>query len=186
MLFGCMDSELTFSFVADVGPNMEEIKPWVDDKGNVFVFLPSYVQLSQLQVKSNYALCLGDITLEKGNSCKDLQLNYQYPFENGGYLTFMRSADIPAMYIDTASGSMEKLHKGKRGTKDTGNLRLYSSDGCLDYSGGLASMKLRGNATFSAEKKAYSIRLEQEGNLLNMGAAEKWILLANAYDATNI
>lgn len=175
-----------FSFQWIEKSNFEQIQPWTDNKGDIFVFLPSYVELSKLLLRSNYQVTIGDITLEDGDSCKEIKLNFRYPIGNGTNLTFMRSANISAMYIDTVSGSMKRLHEGKRGTEDIGNLRLYTKNGSLNYSGGLASIKLRGNSTFKAEKKAYSIELGKKGNLLNMGAAEKWILLANAFDSTNI
>jgi hypothetical protein len=43
-----------------------------------------------------------------------------------------------------------------------------------------------GNSTWSHEKKAYKIILGAETDLLGMGTASSWILLANAYDETNI
>lgn len=43
-------------------------------------------------------------------------------------------------------------------------------------------MRGRGNMTWSVDKKSYQIRLEKKLDLLGMGKAKKWVLLANAMD----
>ena len=44
---------------------------------------------------------------------------------------FCQSANIPTLYIDTSSGSMEYIHE-KKGNAEAGKLRLYRPDGTLD------------------------------------------------------
>ena len=47
-----------------------------------------------------------------------------------------------------------------------------------------ASIKVRGNTTSKADKKPYTIKFTKKQNLLGMGKAKKYCLLANAYDPT--
>lgn len=92
---------------------------------------------------------------------------------------------MPAMYIDTASGSMDHVHEAK-GNEEQGNMRLYAADGTLNFIGRLEHIQSRGNATFYKPKKPYGIKLADGADLLGMGEAKKWVLLANAGDGTNL
>lgn len=49
-----------------------------------------------------------------------------------------------------------------------------------------ASVKIRGNSTSSADKKPYNIKFSSKTDVLGMGKAKKWCLLANCYDKTLI
>lgn len=96
----------------------------------------------------------------------------------------MKSENLPAMYIDTVSGSMDYVHQAKENI-EPGRMRLYTEQGKLDYAGKIESIKIRGN-NLSAPKKPYSLKLSIDGDLLGMGQAEKWILLANYFDPTHM
>ena len=91
----------------------------------------------------------------------------------------------PALYIDTASGSMDYIHEEK-GNAEPGKLRLYRDDGTLDCDAQISTINGRGNSTWVLDKKPYSFELAQREDLLDMGAAKKWILLADAYDHTHM
>ena len=49
---------------------------------------------------------------------------------------------------------------------------------------GEATVKVRGNSTSSGAKKPYNIKLSSKKDVLGMGRAKKWCLLANLYDKT--
>ena len=87
------------------------------------------------------------------------------------------------MFIDTASGSVEGIH-GDKELKEAATMRLVDSAGNGCYTGDMEYIKTRGNSTWAYEKKAYQIKLGRDVSLLNMPAARKWILLANAIDDT--
>lgn len=106
--------------------------------------------------------------------------------ETGYGQTGRYANDIPSMYIDTSSGSMKYIH-AKKGNEESGNLRIYDADDTLAYEGKLDSLNGRGNSTWEFyEKKPYSLQLTGEADLLGMGKAQKWILLANAGDASHM
>ena len=47
-----------------------------------------------------------------------------------------------------------------------------------------STVKVRGNSTSSGAKKPYNIKLSAKKDVLGMGRAKKWCLLANMYDKT--
>ena len=89
------------------------------------------------------------------------------------------------MYIDVLSGNMDYIH-AEKGNQEPAQLRLYSDHGELEYEGHVSGLSGRGNSTWICEKKPYSLSLSYEADLLGMGAAQNWILLANAYDTSNL
>lgn len=172
----------------------EQVRVWQQDRDDFYLFLPAYADLSQVQLQTNVtnSVTLNGSLITEGTSCEGLQLDVEYDLcylsrgkEHHYSLTILRSANVPALYVDTASGTMEEIHE-KKGTAEPGELRLYLSDGSLNYSGRLDSIKGRGNSTWEYAKKPYNLTLTADGDLLGMGAAKKWILLANAVDPTHL
>ena len=183
---------LSVRILADGGA--EEITCWQNEEGEAYFFLPSYAELSRVYIQTNtrHAVCLDGQRLVDGMSCEAFQLNIPYDLSyttgNGAYhfsLTFVQSAQMPAMYIDVSSGSMDYLHQDKN-NKESGSIRLYTANGTQDYNGNLASIKTRGNGTWHWPKKPYSLKLASEANLLGMGEAQRWILLSNGYDSSHL
>lgn len=188
LFFGIREAEgeVPFSFLAVTEEGTETIHFWQNADGEGFVFLPSYVNLENLQIHTNGSVQFDDRTLRYGDTCGDLEWNRPYALSRGPKsLTFLQSGNMPTLYIDTASGGMEEIHKLK-GNEEPGNLRLYTPDGELAHLGRLEFIKSRGNGTFDQPKKPYSLKLAQSADLLGMGTANKWILLANALDESQI
>ena len=163
-------------------------------KGEYYMFLPSYARDENAQIQPNpvYDVFIDGQELEMNQPCADFPTNtklelYFRSLKNEGYetVTFIKSEDMPTMYIDVPSGNMEFIHTEK-GNSEPGWMRLYSEDGTQYYSGTLESLKGRGNNTWTGDKKPYSLELSQEADLLGMGQASRWILLTNANDASHL
>lgn len=92
-------------------------------------------------------------------------------------LTFMKSENIPAVFINTESGSMEYLHEDK-GNEETGDICVVREDGNTEYQGSLDRISGRGNGTWEYEKKAYSIKMSEKYPLCGLDKGNKWCLLA--------
>lgn len=92
---------------------------------------------------------------------------------------------MAAIYLDVASGSMDYIHEDLDHS-ESGRIRVYKADGSLGYSGRVKSIGGRGQSTWAAAKKPYSMTLSDRADLLGMGKAKKWILLANAYDSSHL
>lgn len=98
---------------------------------------------------------------------------------------FMKSENLPALFINTDSGSMEYLHSNKD-NEESGKLAVVMEDGSVGYNGSLDKISGRGNSTWDQDKKPYSIKLPAAYSLCNMDAGEKWNLLALCLESDKI
>lgn len=172
----------------------ERLTCWEEEDGNYLVFLPSGAGLEDVTLSSdpNMQVVLNQKRLEKTTDCGDFEPDVSYGLSwtteantVEGTLTFLRSAQLPSLHVDVLSGSMDIIHETK-GNQESGSLRLYSATGSLEYSGPMESLKGRGNSSWLKEKKPYSLTLAREADLLGMGQAKEWILLANAMDPSHL
>lgn len=170
----------------------EEIRLYDAGDGNCYLFLPSYAELEKVYLASDpgEGLVIGSVTMHEGTSCSGLELEQTYPLaiggEDRGTIRLLRSANVATIYINTATGSMERIHRDKD-YRETISLITYDVRGRLDYQSDAATMKGRGNSTWSSfEKKPYKLDLSAASELLGMEAGTEWILLANALDPTNL
>lgn len=86
---------------------------------------------------------------------------------------------LPVLYIETDDGAAVT----SKDTYKTATMHL-TGDGEADkiqYDGAI-QIKGRGNATWGMPKKPYHIKLESKADLLGMGAAKHWLLIANYQD----
>lgn len=106
---------------------------------------------------------------------------------NSYLLRVMQSENIPAMFLTTASGTMANIDaSANHSVSETGSMLLTEEDGSVAYDDALSQVRGRGNATWAYPKKPYQIKLDSKTNLLGMGKAKTWILLANYYDKSLI
>lgn len=183
------------SLKLSLGNNYESVYGWQKETGEYFVFLPGDESLSQAQIQIPWGtqVSVDGTTLQRDQLCEGLSLNTPYALtvlnshkETRSTITFVASNNIPSIFLDTASGDMDYIHMEK-GNGEAGNMRLYLADGTLAYQGNLEEIKGRGNATWrDLDKKPYSLTLMDQADLLGMGNADEWILLANGFDASNL
>lgn len=184
-----------FCVTVPSGSREEKILLWTDENCEYFVFMPSYAELSQAQIslQTEKPIYVDGRLLTDGMSCDVFQAgtSYELTFEwrnetQHSCITFVQSGNVAALFVDTQSGRMDYIHSEK-GNEESGALRLYREDGRTDFAGDISAINGRGNGTWNNyEKKAYSITLSEEADLLEMGSAQKWILLANAGDTSNL
>ena len=181
---------ISLSLELSSGSARERITCWQSDSGENYFFLPSYGELGKASFRVNGSLALDGTALTDGMSCGGFALDKPYSLTNGegeslGSVTFVRSGNMPTIYIDVTSGSMDYIHEDLD-HNESGSIRVYQTDGSPNYSGRIKSIGGRGQSTRFAPKKPYSITLSTGADLLEMGKAEKWILLANAYDSSHL
>lgn len=184
-----------YPFTVEIYPegSVERITCW-RRHGCYYVFLPSGADPAQAKLVTNplFPVWIAGQRVDSSTVCGE------FPFEEPLTITskkwgrsyeeqvfFCQSANTPTLYIDTASGSMDYIHKEK-GNFEAGVLRLYDPSGEFNCEAQISAINGRGNATWEAEKKPYSVELTQKTDLLGMGAAKEWILLSNCYDDSNI
>ena len=174
---------------------VEEVKLWMSPSETYYLFVPGYADLSQVHIRRHVSggLYLDDRKVTDAMVCSDFPLEEPLTLIHDGYfsdqwnkLTIVQSADVATMYIDVKSGTMDYIH-GEKGNKESGTMRLYTAEGKLEAEAMVDSLQGRGNSTWQwREKKPYSLDLSSEEDLLGMGAASRWILLANSFDLSNI
>ena len=175
--------------------NAQEIIRCTKMDEEYFVFLPGYVPREEMELRTNllYDVFIDGQQVTEKTTCADFPMNTKMELyfraldhEDHETVTFVQSENVAAMYVDVYSGNMEFIHD-KKGNKETADLRLYAADGRLDFAGSAESVKSRGNASWwETDKKSYSVNLFEPADLLGMGTAHRWILLANACDLSHI
>ena len=169
----------------------ETIDCWENEEGEAFVFLPSYAQPSGTQIHLNGSrkVSVNGIRLTDGMTGDCFAWNVPSEMTASGHgstrLTVSHSGNVATLYIRVGSGDMEYIHQ-KKGNRESGSLSLYTADGQVDYAGMFASLEGHGNSSWNLEKKSYNLTLSSPQDLLGMGGAQKWILLANGYDASHL
>lgn len=175
------------------GGRTEQVRLWAGGEGAYQVFLPGYAELSEVRLRTNAAgkFLLNDETVPDGASCRAFSLNTAYGLTDRegnslGTLTFVQSGGVASLFLETRSGSMAYIHETK-GNAEPGACRVYTQTGTLNYTGSVEALNGRGNASWwGSEKKPYSLELAAEGDLLGMGTAKKWVLLANGTEPSQI
>lgn len=179
--------ELPFSVKLREGEENHSL--WYDSQGTFYAFLPAYAEPENLTLIPNP----GSGVLLDGYSPEELpgivwdkEYSLQWQDREQTYkVVFLKSENLPALYVDVRSGNMDYIHAAK-GNEEPGSARLYGADGVTAFSGSLQAVKGRGNATWDQEKKPYTLQLRGEADLLGMGSAANWILLPNCMDSSNV
>lgn len=92
---------------------------------------------------------------------------------------------LPIINIELNGVSLEEINGGDKDIKYSSN-RLAIREGGITREYDDIVVKGRGNGTWTQEKKPYQIKFNEKVDLFGLGKAKKWVLLANAMDATNL
>ena len=169
-----------------------------DETGILYAYVPAEMN-EQLCVFLNSKQTLrieGDDvsgTFGSGDTLPAFAENAQYTFtvwnqdsgeEESGTVVFLYTENVPSMYIDTVSGSMESVDSDKKHeTSEAASYRIYLTDGEQDSSG-MCEIKGRGNSTWSLAKKPYNLNLNAYNSLLGMSSSTKLALIASFWEST--
>ncbi len=119
------------------------------------------------------------------SACKNAGITPDIPVEiDPSSITQMYSEYIPAVFIETESGTSEQINQDKN-IRESGQISVLDADGHTDFTLPLDYIKGRGNTSYTEfEKKSYQIKLTESVPFLGMDASKKWIFTANAADAS--
>lgn len=119
------------------------------------------------------------------SACKDADLEPKISNRiDKSSVTFLYSENIPAVFIDTQSGTTENINHDKK-VKETGRITVLEADGTISFTETIDYIKGRGNTSFlEFEKKPYVIKLKDSASFLGMKEGKKWVFTANASDST--
>lgn len=156
---------------------VETIAQPTEDPGQIYIDVEGYEIALWPQNDQLYAFL--------PSACKETDTKPKLPEETDpDSIIWMYSKNIPAVFIDTESGTMEQINADKN-IKETGKVSVLNQDGVTSFRMPLTYIKSRGNTSFTSfDKKSYQIRFVDSSSFLGMDSAKKWIFTANAPDAT--
>lgn len=187
----------SFSFAIRGAGYTEEIVPWSENEEDYYVFFPSSAGPGEtvLQVRGGAELLLDGRPFTEDFDLSSVRLGTPYELRYTGrgaartvQLTFLQSAHVAAVYIHTASGSMDRIHRSKE-YEEKARTVVVDANGRLEYAQRDIRgdrIKGRGNTTWDAPKKSYNLTLKDESDLLGMAPAKSWVLISNAFDASGL
>lgn len=188
-------------FVIGNSASEQKIYCFTDETENTnYLFLPSYADMEDVRIlfagadRVVFSGGAEEIVLRNDEHIDKLLCgeNYRMSFcdrkgrelyQEG--LVVMRSSNLPAVFLETDSGSMELLDADKN-YAEKGDVVLFDADGKVVCVDGLSRISGRGNSTWVHPKKSYGIRLKNRADLFGMGSADNWILLSNVEDPAYI
>ena len=89
--------------------------------------------------------------------------------------------DLPTVWLQTEDGS---AITSKTTWKKNARIAIY--DGSKLDLNGTTQVKGRGNMTWGAAKKPYTVKLDSKSKVLGMPSDKRWNFIANYYDKSNI
>ena len=181
-MFKIEPSKLVWAEIT-LGKKTNIILPWFDN-GKCYMFFPSYMNKENTKIVTDESY---NIEIKQ-----DYDFNKEYSVKINGKINaefksiiFLKSSNIPCLHIKTQSGSQQKIDKVK-GYQENISLDLVLANRNILNEDLTGQIKSRGNSSWILEKKPYQITLATPTSFLNMQVAKNFILIANAFDPSNI
>ena len=182
-------------FRIGTGDNAETVSAWQDDKGTYYVFLPSYADMRTVRAIVD-PVCKAEvdgITLRGETDLSAFTMGETYDIRiihgqreaEEARICFLKSANVAAMFINTRTGSMERIHEDKDYEEQVRAV-LFDEEGMETYAGFVDKLEGRGQSSWNSDKKSYLLTLARAHEMLGMNPAEKWVLISNSSDVTNL
>ncbi len=167
----------------------ERIKLYCD--GEVFyIFLPSGIDMKDVTFFcESDVFAINNSVIHSGESFLDLDViagkSYELAYKKVYYdLRILQSENVASFFISNASGTLEEILDDKN-HKEPVKLKVFNENG--NYENVLmGEIKGRGNSTWLLDKKPFNLYLDETSSLLGLPESDKFCLLANAYDESNI
>lgn len=93
-------------------------------------------------------------------------------------------SSLPSVYVDLEGTTLEDIHADKDKKHKNNSIYIMDPEGIWDLTvENSLEIKGRGNSTWREyDKKAYQIKFNDKTDVMGLGEAKKWVLLANASD----
>ncbi len=164
------------------------VRLWKNETDGVsYFFLPACVRSRKFVLGDigGRSLRIDGKLLKKGDVCAwesdriyEITVMDETQEQHTCEVAFMKSENIPAIFIDTASGSMEYLNADKE-REESGSICIVEAGGNTEYQGAFEWISGRGNSTWEYfDKKPYTLKLSEKYPLCGLDKGDKWCLLA--------
>ncbi len=169
------------------------IKQWTrEGSDTTYFFLPSCVQLKECVFLAHHECRIGDRVVCDSSSARFFQTDSCYIYESKckgcntiKNIVFLKSENIASLHLSIQKDAEKKIHSD-RNYLATIETVLLSANGSNLYDNKNVKIHCRGNSTWRPPKKSYVLDLPVSAELLGMPESKKWVLLANAFDQTNL
>lgn len=166
-------------------PAEETIKGWEKD-GIIYFFLPSYADADKITLSAGLKWAHTDkakTALQYDTVQELLFCGPEGDIQASTKICLKHSANLHTIFLSLESGSLESITKDAYvGT----HVRVITPNGDIAYDEPGNLIKGRGNSTWKLEKKPYFLKLAKKTGLCGMKPDKKWVLIANAGEATKI
>lgn len=181
------------SVSVETGDSAESVELWYSAERGIF-FLPAYAELKNCSFvydDTELKLCLDGKIVRSKKRLKNFNIDHEYVFslsakDNGDIvlelpIIFMKSENLPAIYLTTESGTLDYIYDDKE-NREAASMKIVNPNGKVVFQDEIEALKGHGNTTWKEEKKPYTLKLKQDEPLLGMDSGKKWILFANYFD----
>ncbi|MBO7394423.1 MAG: CotH kinase family protein [Abditibacteriota bacterium] len=170
------------------GGEKEYLVPWSDDGKTYVVFLPGFADPARSEIAKDTTHPVL-IDGKDADGPFPAELGKTYSVKCGlrrAELRFMKCSPVASIFIETQSGTEKHIHS-EDPKKEKARFTVFDSGGKLNYAGGgKDKIKPHGHSTLTAEKKSYNFDMKRPASVLGMPAADRYVLLSNAFDQTNM
>ena len=159
------------------------------EDGKYYFFFPSPADLTgiKLEYQGSKVLRVDGIPIPNGSSCSLTEGEHVMDEGEGSEsfpVVILQSTNLASLYLTTQSGNLGFINIDKE-HKESGTAIAVDADGFCTYHGKVESIAGRGNTTWDySNKRGYQITFPIKEDMFGMGAAKKWVLLANYFDET--
>lgn len=163
----------------------ETIKGW-EKEDIIYFFVPSYVTADKIALDAGLKWAHGNsakATLQYDIVQEIVFCDPESDITTVKKICFKQSANLHTIFMDLETASIDAI------TKDDfvkTNVRVITPNGNISYDEPGNFIKGRGNSTWELEKKPYFLKLAKNSDLCGMEPNKKWLLMANAGEATKI
>lgn len=167
-----------------------------ENKDEAYIFLPSGCSIEDVTMNgaSNYKILIDGDEIQQKEICSVLKENKKYELcvENMFGMTIMHkflqiyvADNVATLDIQLKNSNVDKLNQNKD-DKIFATAKVISKSGEVDFSGEDVIIHGRGNSSWQEAKKPYTLELTEESEILGMNSSDKWVLVANACDESNL
>ncbi len=173
------------------GNKDEIIHPYYyDTEDTWYIFLPSFVKSFKIyNTSANEDISINGEKLadnqafvwEDGETYEVTVNGHTYNYH------FMKSANIPSIFLTTKSGSMDLINTSKD-NYETGTIAVFMADGSSGYAGNYELLAGRGGSTYydAPVKKSYKLNLKENKSLCGLSKGKKWNLLGMYFENNKV
>lgn len=179
------------SLSGNVDP-LQRIRLYKNEEGVYSVYMSSEMRTGVNVYFTRFGeLQIGNVVYRDGDPLTDIYNGSDYfmcardgdgTILEEAVLRFYFTVDVPSVYIESENGSMEAVNADK-------NVKISADYAAISAVGepnavGRCKIKARGNTSFGAEQKSYSMNLDSAKGLFGMESCSEWTLVANYSNTT--